>query len=328
MRNNKNILITGANGFIGRVLTQRLLESNYNVKAIVRLKPETEDRFFSEECELFAINDLKADLGLTNVIKNVNVVIHLAARVHITCETNPDPLTAFRKINVEVTKKLVELAVAAKVKRFVFISTLALYVDGKGASCYVDEANESNPQSPYAISKWEAEQYLNDIGQKTDMEIVIIRPPLVYGPRVKANFLSLLKITKTGLPMPVGLLNGKRSMISVNNLVDFITCCIEHSKAANETFLISDDNDISTKELFVKLIKSFGKRPLLLPIPPKILYFFGVLLGKKRIVDRLCAPLQVNIAKAKTLLGWKPVQALDDGLKETVRWYEQECKLR
>ncbi|MBU0744128.1 MAG: NAD-dependent epimerase/dehydratase family protein, partial [Gammaproteobacteria bacterium] len=274
-------------------------------------------------CEVFAFDSLQSDLNLTDAMQNVDVVIHLAARVHVMNDTDPDPLSAFRKANVEWTKQLVEAAVAANVKRFIFVSSL--HVLGSESSNHpFDENDNPKPPSSYAISKLEAEEYLNDVANKNDMEIVIIRPPLVYGPKVKANFLSLLKLTKTGLPLPAGLLNNKRSMISVNNLVDFIICCIEHPKAANETFLISDDNDVSTKNLFFKLIKLFGKRPLLLPIPSKLLYVLGLLLGKKDIVERLCAPLQIDITKAKTLLGWKPVQTLDDGLKEAVEWYKKE----
>ncbi|EKE00518.1 MAG: NAD-dependent epimerase/dehydratase [uncultured bacterium] len=321
----KTMLITGVSGFIGQALSRSLLNTNYGIKGIIRPKKYSLPRFLNNNQDFFTIDPSKSDLGLTDAISNVDTVIHLAARVHITHETASDPLLAFCEVNLELTKKLMECAIKARIRRFIFISTLNLYVDG---SCYDDkifnEKDEVNPQTPYAISKHEAEQYLSDIAKKTDVEVVIIRPPLVYGPRVKANFLSLLKLTKTGLPLPVGLLHSKRSMISVNNLVDFIICCIEHPSAANETFLISDDCDISTKELFSKLIKLFGKRPMLLPIPPKLLHTLGCLLGKKEIVDRLCAPLQVDIAKAKTLLNWKPIQTLDDGLKETVEWYKKE----
>lgn len=300
----KTILITGASGFIGCALNRSLSSSEYDIKTIAR-----------------------ADFNLTDSLKkamsNVDVIIHLAARVHIMNDLEKESLAAFRKINVEGTKRLVELAIETKVKRFIFVSSL--HVNGAvSPSIPFNEENKPSPQSPYATSKLEAEQYLNNVAKNTNMEIVIIRPPLVYGPKVKANFLSLLKLTRFGLPLPVGLLNNKRSMISVNNLVNFIICCIEHSNAANETFLISDDNDISTKELFAKLIKLFNKRLLFFPVPPRVLYILGILLGKKDIVDRLCSPLQVDITKAKNLLNWKPIQILDDGLKETVEWYKKE----
>lgn len=320
----KTVLITGASGFVGRILIHTLLNFDYNIKTVTRLQQGSLHEFPCKNCETFTIEESKTDLGLMDAMSNVDTVIHLAARVHVMDDPESNLLAAFRKVNVEGTKRLVELAIAAKVKRFIFISSL--HVNGAVSSDYpFSEKDKLNPSSPYAISKWEAEQYLNEVAKKTDMEIVIIRPPLVYGPGVKANFLSLLKLTKTGLPLPVGLLRSKRSMIGVNNLVDFIICCIEHPKAADETFLISDDDDISTKELFVKLIKLFGKRPLLLPIPPKILYILGSLLGKKAIVDRLCASLQVDITKAKTLLNWKPIQTLEDGFKETVERYKKEC---
>jgi len=319
----KKVLITGASGFIGRALNQKLSEKDYDIRFVVRSKQLSSCEGPCNGCKIFTIDGSREDLGLTNAMCDVDTIIHLAARVHIMRDSEPDPIAAFYKTNVDLTKKLVDIAVISKVKRFVFISSL--HVTGNESFfAPLNEKDVPNPSSPYAISKWEAEQYLNEIAKKNGMEVVIIRPPLVHGPRVKANFLSLLKLTKIGLPLPVGSLNGKRSMISVNNLVDFIVCCIKHPKAANETFFVSDDEDVSTKELFIKLIKLFGKRPLLLPVPAKILYILGDLLGRKSIVERLCAPLQVNITKAKTLLSWKPVQTLDDGLKETVEWYKKE----
>jgi len=303
----KTILVTGASGFVGTVLIQALKQRDYNILTLYH------NHIIS-----------KSDLDLTSAMSNIDAVIHLAARVHVMHDSDPDPLNAFRQANVELTKNLVDTAIAAKVKRFVFISSL--HVNGSISLLRpYNEADKPEPPSPYAVSKLEAEEYLSAVAKKSNIEVVIIRPPLVYGPKVKGNFLSLLKLVKYGLPLPVGLLNNKRSMIDVNNLVNFIICCIENPKSANETFLISDDNDISTKELFTKLIKLFGKYPLLLPIPPKILYILGDLLGKKEIVERLCAPLQVDITKAKTLLGWKPIQTLDQGLKETVEWYKKEC---
>lgn len=318
----KTILITGANGFVGRVLSRRLLDLDYNVRILTRLKQESSGGILCENCKVFTIDASNPGSVLADAMKDVDVVVHLAARVHIMNDMSSDPLDDFRKVNVGWTKQLAEAALASKVKRFIFISSL--HVNGSVSLDHpFNEGDKPNPPSSYAVSKWEAEQYLNDLVKRTDMDVVIIRPPLVYGPEVKANFLSLLKLTKIGLPLPVGLLKNKRSMVSVHNLVDFITCCIENPRASNETFLISDDCDISTKELFEKLTRLFGKRPLLLPIPAKILYFFGSLLGKKDIVGRLCSPLQVDIAKAKNLLNWQPVQTLDDGLKETVDWYKK-----
>lgn len=322
-----HVLVTGASGFVGRRFITEALEKNYTTR-ISLLDNESKRVLASDvclqKCQFFVVGDISNNIDWLEVLKDIDVVVHLAARVHIMNDSEPDPLAAFRSVNVEGTKRLIESAIANKVKRFIFMSSLHVNVSVSSYTPFKEE-DKPNPLSPYAVSKWEAEQYLNDVAKKTDMEIVIIRPPLVYGPRVKANFLSLLKLTKTGLPLPVSSLKGKRSMVSVNNLVDFIICCVEHPKAANETFLISDDSDISTRELFTKLIKLFGKKHLLLPIPTKILYILGALLGEREIVDRLCSPLQVNITKAKTLLNWKPIQTLDNGLKETVEWYKKEC---
>ena len=319
----KTILLTGATGFVGRVLTESLIKQGYIVKVVLRSSKKASNDILFKNCKIFTPDDTKPDLGLTIALQSVDVVIHLAARVHIMHDYAMEPIEEFRKVNVEFTKQLVNLSTLSGVKRFVFLSSL--HVNGNNSIHNLfHETDTPKPTSPYAISKLEAEQILKELAVTANMEFVIIRPPLVYGPNVKANFLSLLKLTKTGLPLPIGLLNNKRSMINVHNLVNFIVHCMEHLKAANETFLISDDNDISTKELFAKLIKLFGKRPLLLPIFPKLLYALGVLLGKKTIVDRLCAPLQVDITKAKTLLNWKPIQTIDEGLKETVDWYKKE----
>jgi nucleoside-diphosphate-sugar epimerase len=320
----KRILITGASGFVGQELVRSLLKLDYNIRILARFEQEPASVVVGNDCEIFVVDSSKPDFNLSNLMHNIDVVIHLAARVHVMGDIDPDPLNAFRKVNVEWTKQLAEAAVAAKVKRFIFVSSL--HVNGSSSLPHpFQEKDIPNPHSPYAVSKWEAEQSLNSMAKKDDLETVIIRPPIVYGPNVKANFLSLLKLTKTGLPMPVGLLNAKRSLVSVNNLVDFIICCIDHPNASKETFLVSDDNDLSTKELFFKLIKLFGKRPLFLPIPPRLLCVLGTLLGKKDIFERLCAPLQVDIIKAKTLLDWSPVQDIDEGLRETVNWYKKQC---
>lgn len=325
MRSDKTILVTGANGFIGRALTSRLLDLHYNIRTTTRSK-QPHYQPSNKPYEAFTIDESKPDLGLKNALRKVYAVVHLAARVHIMNETTKNAYDEFHKANVEVTSRLVKEASAAGVKRFIFMSTMSLYSNDYQNSSPAPFTEElaPNPLSPYAISKWEAEQYLKAVAQNSAMKITVIRPPLVYGPGVRANFLSLLKLAKTGLPLPVGMLNAKRSLISRDNLIDFIICCINHSLAANETFFVSDNADISVKDLFAKLIQLFGKRALLLPIPPKLLYSFGSLLNKREIVNRLCTPLQVNTSKANTLLGWKPIQTLEEGLKQTVEWYKKE----
>jgi UDP-glucose 4-epimerase len=287
----KNILVTGASGFIGQALCKELLNRKYKIT--------------------------------TELSQGIDVIIHLAARVHVMKETNPDPLVVFRKANVEVTKNLAEQAVKYGVKRFVFVSSI--HVNGNNSdSKPFQETDQPSPESPYAISKLEAEQCLYKIAQETDLEVVVIRPPLVYGPHVKANFLRLLRLVEKGFPLPLGAVKSKRSFISIKNLVDFLIFCVEHSKVSNELFLISDDEDLSTPELIGLLAQLFGKFPRLFSMPPGLLYNIGRLFGKMDTVDRLCGSLQLNISKAKQLLDWKPAQSVYDGLEATVRWYKKE----
>jgi len=238
-------------------------------------------------------------------------------------ETENDPLKVYREANVELTKKLALAAVANKVKRFIFISSL-LVNDGNFGSTPLLETDIPSPQTPYGISKLEAEEILREISAQYGLEVVIIRPPLVYGPHVKGNFLSLLRLVNVGLPfLPLGALNNKRSFVSVNNLVDLLIACIEHPKASNEVFFVSDDEDVSVTNLIKLLAKHLDKPRPLLPISVGLLEKIGKLLGKLDSVKKLSMPLQVNITKVKNLLGWRPVQELSDGLQEMVDWFRE-----
>lgn len=313
----KKILITGASGFIGRVLCRQLSAKNYQIRILLRVGNKANiDNL--PNCELVYFDAIENKNDWNAILKNIDAVIHLAARVHIMRDTEKDPLSVFRKINVEWTKELAEAAAANNVKRFIFMSSL--HVNGNASyQKPFQEIDIPNPQTPYAVSKLEAEQVLKEIAAKTNLETVIIRPPLVYGPNVKGNFLSLLNLVNKGIPfLPLGAFNNKRSFISVNNLVDFLICVLENPKAANETFLISDDEDITTTELIKLLAQYLGKERPMLSIPTKYLEMLAGLLGKKTAIKKMSAPLQVDISKAKNLLQWLPKQSLRDGIKETV----------
>jgi|688.fasta_scaffold333159_1 nucleoside-diphosphate-sugar epimerase len=307
-----NFLITGANGFIGKVLIKRLSQDGHLVSALVRKKIEVP---YSNET--FLIPSINAKTNWAELLKDRDVVIHLLARVHIMDDKASDPLMEFRKINVDVTIALAKEAARQGIKRFVFLSSVK--VNGESTSDHpFSETNLVYPQDAYAISKWEAEEALRQISKETGMEIVIIRSPLVYGPNVKANFLKMMQYVKQGIPLPLGSIQNKRSLIGIDNLVDFITTTISHPKAANQTFLISDDEDISTTNLLRRIGECMEKPARLIPVSPKILSFLFKIIGRQDFGDRLLGSLEIDITKAKKLLAWSPPLTLNEGLRATV----------
>ena len=309
-----NLLITGANGFIGRALISKLaLQTNYFIRASVRKKTIQ----FPRQIEVFENMEASGNTNWTDALRGVDIVIHLLARVHVMDEEAADPLLEFRNINVNATIALAKLAAKQGIKRFIFLSTVK--VNGESTSNKpFSEFDLPHPQDAYAISKWEAEEALKKISKDTGMELVIIRSPLVYGPNLKANFLKMMQFIKRGIPLPLGAIQNKRSLISIDNLVDFITTAISHPKAAHQTFLISDDEDISTTDLLRRIGKHIGKPVRLIPLHPKILSFLFKILGRQDFGDRLLGSLEVDITKAKKLLAWSPPKTLDEGLRATV----------
>ena len=314
-----NILVTGANGFVGQSLVNNLLNNTkYKVVAGVRKIPAKK-----VNCEYRLINNLEDKMISTNVFEDIDVVIHSAARVHIMDDKSADPLTEFRKVNVEGTLNLARQAVESGVKRFIFISSIK--VNGEGTELgkpYTEDSN-TNPIDPYGISKYEAEQGLLKLAETTPLEVVIIRPTLVYGKNVKGNFQSLMKWTYKGVPLPIGgIKHNLRSLVSLDNLVDFIITCIEHTDAKNEVFLVSDDDDISTAGLLEEISKGLGVKNKAVNIPPKLINKAASAVGKSSVAQRLSGSLQVDISKAKTLLGWRPKYSTSESIRKTARSYK------
>ncbi len=309
-----NLLITGANGFIGRALISKLaLQTNYFIRASVRKKTIQ----FPRQIEVFENMEASSNTNWTDALRDIDVVIHLLARVHVMHDKVANPLLEFRNINVNATIALAKIAAKQGIKRFIFLSTVKV----NGESTFnkpFSEFDLPHPQDAYAISKWEAEEALKKISKVTGMELVIIRSPLAYGPNVKANFLKMIQYVKRGIPLPLGAIQNKRSLIGIDNLVDFIVTTISHPKAANHTFLISDDEDISTTDLLRRIGKHIGKPARLIPLHPRILSFLFNILGRKDFGDRLLGSLEVDITKAKKLLAWSPPKTLDEGLEVTV----------
>jgi nucleoside-diphosphate-sugar epimerase len=233
-------------------------------------------------------------------------------------EDAKDPLAEFRKVNVDGTLNLARQAAKAGVKRFIFSSSVKVNGEHTEMGTLFTELDNPNPNDAYGVSKLEAERGLLKIAQETGMEVVIIRPPLIYGPGVKANFASMLKVVKRGIPLPLGAINNKRSFIYVENLVSFILLCIHHLLAANHIFLVSDGQDLATTELLQACAKALGMKARLLPVPQKLIEFSAVLIGKQNVAQRLCGNLQVDISKARKLLGWEPPFTVERGLRRTV----------
>lgn len=287
-----NILITGSNGFLGGALHKKLSEQNFKCIGVTRKE------FGSIE---------QADIG--QILKGIDVVIHTAARVHITHEHSSNPLQEFQRINVEGTLNIARQAAESGVKRFIFISSIGVNGSTTTSQAFTEDCTPA-PHSLYAMSKWQAEEKLKDFCHKMGMEFVIIRPPLIYALHAPGNFSRLIKIIKTGMPLPFGLINNKRSYIALENLVDFINLCILHPLAANETFLISDNELLSTKEVVKIIAKSLKKNIFLVPIPAFLINLGATLLRKKALYEQLCGSLEIDASKASKLLDWKPKQTM------------------
>jgi nucleoside-diphosphate-sugar epimerase len=254
-------------------------------------------------------------------LDGVQVVIHAAARVHVMNDTASDVFAEFRKINVEGTLRLARHAAESGVKRFIFISSIKVNGESTALGKPFKADDRPAPADPYGVSKYEAEEALKQLGRTTGMEVVIIRPPLVYGPGVKANFLSMLNWLNKGIPLPLGAIGNQRSLVAIDNLVDLIITCIDHPAAANETFLVSDGEDLSTTRLLQRLALALGKRAWLLPLPEGVIKLAALLMGKQAVAQRICGSLQVDISKNRELLGWVPPINMDKAMRQTASHY-------
>lgn len=304
------VLITGSSGFVGRRLVTRLKDTSCRLRCSVRGS--------SQEKDVVSVGDIGPETIWGEALIDISTVIHLTARVHIMKDEVPDPLAEYRKVNVEGTLNLARQAAQAGVKRFIFISSIKVNGEQTLLGKPFTSGDTPAPEDPYGISKNEAEQGLQQLAQETGMEVVIIRPPLVYGPGVKGNFRSIMRLINKGIPLPLGAIHNQRSLVGLENLVDFIITCIDHPAAANQTFLVADGEDLSTTDLLRRVGQAMGKPARLIPVPMSVLKFGARLLGKQALAQRLCGNLQVDISKARQLLGWEPPVSVDEGLRRAV----------
>ncbi|MET3107582.1 nucleoside-diphosphate-sugar epimerase [Oxalobacteraceae bacterium GrIS 2.11] len=310
---HNRILLTGASGFVGRSLATSLIDVCTSVRCAVRTELDLPG---AEIVHVPSIDNLTV---WNKELKGIDTIIHCAGRAHIMNELFPSPLHEYRKINVGGTINLARQAVAAGVKRFIFLSSVKVNGEQTLKGQPFTENDLPSPQNPYAISKFEAEKALFDLARETDLEVVVIRPTLVYGCGVKANFFTMLRMVKLGMPLPFGSIENKRSFVYLENLNSLIIRCIDHPKAANQLFLASDGNDLSTTELLRHCGEAMGVSVYLIPIPESWCMLSASLLGQSDAIQRLCGSLQVDISKSKKLLGWNPPISVQAGLQKTVQ---------
>ena len=315
------VVVTGADGFIGRHLCLALKKRGFQVLACIF--ESAQKAALPEEVEVFVSGNIDGSTDWYTALKKNDVIVHLAARVHVMRETAADPLEAFRSVNVAGTVNLARQAAAAGAKRIVFMSTIGINGNNSGKMAYT-ETDSPQPHNAYSVSKYEAEEELHRISSETALEVVVMRAPLVYGPSAPGNFLSLIKAVGKSLPLPLASIRNRKSFLYSGNLVDAIILCCNHPAAAGNTYLVSDGEEVSTPELIRRLADALGCPARLFPLPPALMRLACALTGRTAAVDRLLGSLAVDDSKIRKELGWKPPFTMAEGLKETAEWYKKE----
>jgi len=316
-----SVAITGGSGFVGSKLIAELNKLEAKGIALTRQKLSLPKRFKN-----IIIPDISSTTDYGDCLKNVECIVHAAARVHVLRDDSADPLTEFREVNTFGTLNLARQAVAAGVKRFIFVSSVKVNGECTVGNQYFSADDTPQPQDPYGVSKLEAENGLTKIAEETGLEVVIIRPTLVYGPGVKANFESMMKWLVRGIPLPLGAVNNARSLVALDNLVSLMLVCIDHPRAQGEIFMVSDDDDLSTTKLLRLLAQALNAPKRLVPVSGKLIEFAASLIGRKDLGIKLCSSLRVDISKTKSLLKWSPPLSVNDALQQTAKHYLEAKK--
>lgn len=305
------VMVTGASGFVGREFCAECAKFGNEVIAAVR-RPQT----FDGKVRPVVVGDLGDKGDWHEALQGVNVVVHLAARVHMMSDRADDPLAEFRRVNVDGTLNLARQAASAGVRRFIFLSSVKVNGEATASGQSFSADDIPAPQDAYAASKLEAELGLRQICSDTGMEFVVVRPPLVYGPGVKGNFRTLLHCVQRGMPLPLGALDNRRSLLALGNLLDLITICLTHPAASNQVFLAADGECVSTTDMLLKIARAYKRPSRLIPVPAGWLRSAASILGKQAAADRLLGSLVVDISKTRDLLGWTPAISMDEQLRK------------
>ena len=309
-------LVTGASGFVGQALVARLAA---DPAATVLAASRSGAAVLPAGVARVPAPALEAGADWGAALHGVDVVVHLAARVHVMQEQAADPLAEFRRVNVQGSLALGRQAVQAGVRRFVFVSSVKVHGEATVPGQALRADDPPQPEDAYGQSKREAEDGLRDLARGTGMELVIVRPPLVYGPGVRANFRALARAAGSGWPLPLGAVHNRRSFVALDNLVDLLVLCGTHPAAAGQAFLVSDGQDLSTTELLQGLARAQGRRARLWPVPVGLLQWAGRLSGRSAMLQRLCGNLQLDITKTRDVLGWVPPVGVDEALRRAMQ---------
>lgn len=316
----RTCVVTGASGFIGSALVERLLEVGWRVRAAAR-KPMRA----SPGLSVHRISDLAAEEDWEEILDGAEAVFHLAARAHVLREESADPRAAFTRTNVEGTIRIARAAARARARHFVYVSSIGVH--GNSSAHRLKETDPPRPEEHYARSKLEAEDALKQIADEAGLSYTIVRPPLVYGPGNPGNFLKLLRLVERGLPLPLGSASNVRNMIYVGNLVDALILCAENPVARGKTYLVSDGEEVSTAELIRKIGSALRVRTRLIPVPVALLELAGKAAGKSREIEKLTQPLQVDSGEISRDLSWKPRFSVDQGIAATAAWFSSRESL-